>query len=996
MAGPGYDEATGLGTPAVNNLVPDLATNTYIPAVPGLTTDTWIGGLSGDWDVAANWNHGLPGPSSQVVIGTAGATITHSTGTYDTVFSLTVTASNVTLDLSDGTLDLSGGDIDSLGTTLGTFAVDQSGDVVNLSGGVLKDANITAHTVIDALSTGSASVIAGGDLNGTINVQANANLTIGGSWTNSGTITAVSGSTLTLGDEWSTNPSLNPGGFNSDAWVNDGAIITNQTDLYVGGWLTFAGANSLGSITGLSNDTVYLIGTLDNRGTTLALGTQNWYLQGGRILGGKITTSGGGSLIAGLTGGNIDSEGTLDGVELDGNLNMQGAETTVDINDNLTLDVNVTISGGGAGFDFTSDANAPGGPTVTAGVGNAAASITLSGYYYYFNNSDDFLTNDSSLPLTIPQGFTINVSGDGSINGPIDNKGTILADGGSLQINYFPTNIYPAVNNYLSFLLNYNRLLPFSWTNDTTGAISVTNSGGNLGLLQLGMNWTNKGTIEADGGTSLYLGDTWNTSPAEEPTGYDYDVWINEGTITTNFITAAPPTSLYLGGWLTYTPNNLGSLTNLSSDTVSLVGTLDNTGHTLTLTPATTGSLYLDGGRILQGAVLSTGVHTLIATYTAGTLDGVTLDASPDMTPSLDMTEFSGTYVTVLNSLTLNGVIELGGNPPISISDYAELDFGTLDDNVAQTVSGTGSIEFGQFNGVSTYIENQSDATLTFGPQITISAGSDSYIEEAGSATEAFDFKGTITDGSPLIANDQLTINGPGWINDTTGNIGVQNSSTLTLDGSWTNLGTITIDPSTVNFGTAPYTGVGTPPFDYADFGWVPGNVVIAPGSTINLGGVFNPSSIGSLTPYLVAANTINITGTLDLTNAATGTTLTLDAATGPWNLAGGTIYGGTVTSPDGTPLVATMSGGTLDDVLVNCSVSSPAGTTFALAGNWEVGPNGSVNVGQGDDPLSWRYMEHRSRRGSKSQWLQLRYVDQPGHDHHQRCQCLPGRLAHF
>ena len=50
------------------------------------------------------------------------------------------------------------------------------------------------------------------------------------------------------------------------------------------------------------------------------------------------------------------------------------------------------------------------------------------------------------------------------------------------------------------------------------------------------------------------------------------DAWVNNGTISTN------NSFVNLGGWLNYDPsvNNLATL-NLSTDTVFLTGTLDNT-----------------------------------------------------------------------------------------------------------------------------------------------------------------------------------------------------------------------------------------------------------------------------------------------------------------------------------------------------------------------------------------------------------------------------------
>ena len=135
----------------------------------------------------------------------------------------------------------------------------------------------------------------GGVLNGTLQALDGSTLDLEGSWTNNGTITAETGSTLILGDYWIAAAS-DPGA-TSDAWVNHGTITADNATVELGGWLTNT-PNNLGSLA-LGSDTVELIGTLDNRQQTLALvpgetsSTGSWILDGGRIDGGTITTTGG-------------------------------------------------------------------------------------------------------------------------------------------------------------------------------------------------------------------------------------------------------------------------------------------------------------------------------------------------------------------------------------------------------------------------------------------------------------------------------------------------------------------------------------------------------------------------------------------------------------------------------------------------------------------------------------------------------------------------------
>ena len=68
----------------------------------------------------------------------------------------------------------------------------------------------------------------------------------------------------------------------------------------------------------------------------------------------------------------------------------------------------------------------------------------------------------------------------------------------------------------------------------------------------------------------------------------------------------------------------------------------------------------------------------------------------------------------------------------------------------------------------------------------------------------------------------------------------------------------------------------------------------------------------------------MNLTGTLD----NTGTALALDAASGSWNLLGGTLKNGTLSASDGSKLIFTTSGGTLDGVTANSDLDLTANST--------------------------------------------------------------------
>jgi hypothetical protein len=119
-------------------------------------------------------------------------------------------------------------------------------------------------------------------------------------------------------------------------WVNRGVLTVNG-GLGLAGTFTVA---NLGTIHGSAGG-VYLFGTLDNTGTTLALtaATGSWILDGGTIHGGTITASGGATLRTDSSGG------TLDGVTLAADMDVS-ANTSITFTGTWANRGVLTISGG--------------------------------------------------------------------------------------------------------------------------------------------------------------------------------------------------------------------------------------------------------------------------------------------------------------------------------------------------------------------------------------------------------------------------------------------------------------------------------------------------------------------------------------------------------------------------------------------------------------------------------------------------------------------------
>jgi hypothetical protein len=96
---------------------------------------------------------------------------------------------------------------------------------------------------------------------------------------------------------------------------------------------------------------------------------------------------------------------------------------------------------------------------------------------------------------------------------------------------------------------------------------------------------------------------------------------------------------------------------------------------------------------------------------------------------------------------------------------------------------------------------------------------------------------------------------------------------------------------------------------------WVNNGTITATNATVNLGGSFTTAHLGS---FSASGSTVNLTGALDNSSA----TLALAPALGAWQLHGGSINGGTISSTGGSKLALTGYGGTLTGVTVAAGVT--------------------------------------------------------------------------
>jgi RHS repeat-associated protein len=315
---------------------------------------------------------------------------------------------------------------------------------------------------------------------------------------------------------------------------------------------------------------------------------------------------------------------------------------------------------------------------------------------------------------------------------------------------------------------------------------------------------------------------------------------------------------------------------------------------TVTSTVFLSDTFTLQGGTLRDATVQTSGGARLIATNTGGTLDGVTINGELDLTGA-------DVHATVTNGLILNGTARLAGN-------FSHLLFAGT-----QTLAGNGVVAFEAAH--CSLGQVTADATLTLGPDITVRSSAPEstlgFHSWYGPANVDLVNEGTIiVDG----AGATLHIDGRSFIN--LGSVEATNGGHLNLTSVMGDLGmvspvvgsTLSLDGDYV-INQPLEVGVGA--ILNLNGAWTNTSTVRANEATVNLGGTFTLAALGV---FERTGGTVNVVGTLD--NDVTN--LVLDGDSGSWRLAGGTLRGGTVTTSDGSTLVATNTGGTLDGVTIN------------------------------------------------------------------------------
>ena len=385
-------------------------------------------------------------------------------------------------------------------------------------------------------------------------------ITVNGSgWTNAGTLEATGGGSLNLfstaaaGPAWtSATPLTVVGGGTLDlrgpGWSTAGITATGST-VNLGG--SFAAAD-LGTFN-RTGGTVNLTGTLANAGQTLALDATSgsWQLAtGGVIDGGRVTTADGATLVAAPDAGS--PTGTLAGVTLAGTLDLTTFGSHARVTGGLTLD-NGTVRIGNAAGDYAYlnfDGTQTLGGTGTVALGTTGYDLLQVGPSAgsHLTIGPDVLVRGASGTVGYRNGFP------GSADVTFTNQGTIRADtpGGTLTLD--------------------------------------------------GVNWTNAGTVRAEGGGTVRATGTNTNFAAGTLTGGTWEaadgtVRLLDAAIATNAATVvldgpnahvyrdeSPGTTDALGG---LTANAAGGSLTVNGQTVTVGGRFTNAG-TLTVGPGGT------------------------------------------------------------------------------------------------------------------------------------------------------------------------------------------------------------------------------------------------------------------------------------------------------------------------------------------------------------------------------------------------------------------------
>ena len=815
---------------------------------------TWIGPNASFWDLAANWNVGLPGATDAALLGAFDTTFRSGTVTIQSFTgtgTLTVNGGTLrtTQNSSIANLAFNGGALSGVGTittgtlnwsggTMGESA--QGGGTTTVTGATTLDGtavnylyygrtlNLNGNTTWSA-GNGQIYVYSGGQGNSALNIAA------GTTFADAGAASATGTKYIGYYGDGSVN---NAGTYNRNGlgttstyqgiFNNTGTVNVNSGRMSVGG-----GA-STGTYTVASGATLeFASGTHNVNGGTL---TNNGTLEvggGTANLAAAVSYAGTGTIL--ITGGLLNS--AVGSSIAPGSMTINGGTGRFagNVNTGLLTMTGGTLSGPGtvtaSGLDWsggTMGENAQGGGTTTIS-GASTIDGTAANYLYYgrtlnLNGNTAWTAGNGAIYIySAGQGnSTLNI-GAGST---FTDAGATAATG-TKYIGYYGDG---SVNNAGTYIRNgVGTTSIFQGQFNNTGAVNV-----NGGKLAVG-GGTSTGTYTvASGATLEFAAGTHN---------------VNGGTLTNNG-------TLEVGGG---TANLAAAVTYAGTGTILITGGLLNSAVGSSIAP---GSMTINSGTGRFAGNVNTGLLTMTGGILSGpgTLTATGLDWSGG---TMGENAQGGGTTTISGASTIDG----------TAANY--LYYGrtlNLNSNTAWT-AGNG--------GIYTYSAGQGNSTLNIG------AGS-TFTDAGASGTTGTRYIGYYGDGA---VNNAGTYNRNGL------------GTTSIYQGQFNNTGAVNVNGGRLALGGGVSTGAYTVASG-ATLEFASGTSNLNGGTLTNNGTL----EMGGGTANLAAAVTYAGTGTILITGGLLNSAVGSSIAPGSMTISGGTgRFAGNVNTG---PLV--MTGGIL------------------------------------------------------------------------------------
>lgn len=402
---------------------------------------------------------------------------------------------------------------------------------------------------------------------------------------------------------------------------------------------------------------------------------------------------------------------------------------------------------------------------------------------------------------------------------------------------------------------------------NNSGVLQAIN-GGNLSLTSA--TWNNSGLVTATDG-DLTFGGTWTSSGTIEAT---------RGTITTGGnwnntgeIVVGSGSTLNLAG--NFSTSSRGILNRLGG-TVNLTGNLNNTASEVVF-DSSTGSWLLQGGSVTGGILrFRDGESLQFSSSTQNRFTSVFVDGDIALSSPSASLRIAGT--------TLSGDIRLSGDGA-TLTLASPHEFGGL-------ISLDGS------SGATRRIALEPAAVLTVGPSAVLRGGRGEIAPVTPGTANGVVNLGLI---SADVAGQTLSIRSASFQNF--GNAQAIGGTTLSIDSAaWSNTGRMIAVGSTLALAGTSWSNSGAIEIQAGARlttagAWSNSSRIAAEDSTVDLGGTVQNS--GSFIEN-VGGSTINILGNVN----NSGAVLRFGGVGGSWNMAGGSIQGGTIELRDGQRLL--------------------------------------------------------------------------------------------